>query len=464
MTVGATTAGRMQILGGGVVINGNGVLGRDGSASGSVMVTGAGSTWNNTGLTVGSNGIGLLEIASGAVVNASVDGFVAANPSSSGDVYVTGGSKWILGGNLYIGGNTTGAGGPGAVHVSGNGQVTAAATLLYGNGGLILGTDPVLSFTSLTSNGGYVRLEADTTLPNNFNISAGGLRFETNGHTGVFAGNFTGSGGLTKAGGPLLGAGTLTLTGTNNYIGTTTVSNGILLVNGSVTSPVVVNTGATLGGTGAVGSVTVNSGGTVSPGSGALGTLTVNGSYNQTSNGNLEIQLGGTAPGSGFDRLAVSGAASIAGTLNLSLANGFNPSVGQTFAIISSSGASGNFSTINSSGFTVRSDVSATGVVLTVVSVEPQLIITSIAKQGGNVVVTFNAMGGTTYRLERKLTFNSPTWTPVSGVANLTPASNGSAQFVAPGDASLPMAFYRVVVVAPPVAARAQRLESPAVR
>ncbi len=72
------------------------------------------------------------------------------------------------------------------------------------------------------------------------------------------------------------GTGTLTLGGLNTFTGTTTVGNGTLIVNGTNnSSPAVVLSGATLGGSGQIGgAVTVNSGGNLAPGV-AVGTLTL---------------------------------------------------------------------------------------------------------------------------------------------------------------------------------------------
>ena len=61
----------------------------------------------------------------------------------------------------------------------------------------------------------------------------------------TYAGQISGSGSLTKT-----AAGTLTLTGASTFSGGTTISGGWLLVNGSLASPVTVNTGGGLGGAG----------------------------------------------------------------------------------------------------------------------------------------------------------------------------------------------------------------------
>jgi autotransporter-associated beta strand protein len=85
-------------------------------------------------------------------------------------------------------------------------------------------------------------------------------------------------GNLTK-----VGSGTLTLSGNNTYTGVTTVTGGTLLVTGSLDSSthfseVMINTGATFGGTGSVPKTfAFDAGAILAPGlPNALGTLTVN--------------------------------------------------------------------------------------------------------------------------------------------------------------------------------------------
>jgi hypothetical protein len=48
----------------------------------------------------------------------------------------------------------------------------------------------------------------------------------------------------------------------------------------------------------------------------------------------LYMEIGGTTPGSDYDRLSVAGSATLDGTLDVSLINGFMPTAGQPFTIL----------------------------------------------------------------------------------------------------------------------------------
>ena len=118
----------------------------------------------------------------------------------------------------------------------------------------------------------------------------------------------------------------------------------------------------------------VQSAGTITPGDSPTqtGQLAVTGSYTQVSTGSLDIGIAGVNAGTQYGQLNVTAGASLGGTLNLSLLNGFVPSVGQTFTILNASSVSGTFAAVNgacinsSEHFTVTYDPG--DVVLTVVS------------------------------------------------------------------------------------------------
>jgi hypothetical protein len=76
-------------------------------------------------------------------------------------------------------------------------------------------------------------------------------------------------------------------------------------------------------------------------------TLADTGSYTQNSSGALNVDIGGLTAGTQFDQLNVTGAASLSGTLNLDLINGFTPTLGSTFDITNFASLTGMFGTVN---------------------------------------------------------------------------------------------------------------------
>lgn len=144
-----------------------------------------------------------------------------------------------------------------------------------------------------------------------------------------------------------LGTGTQTLSRACTYSGPTAVSNGALIVTGSIgTGAVTVASGATLGGTGTIGGP-VTSSGILAPGA-SPGLLTLSRSYTQNSNGTLRIEIGGLTAGTHYDRLVVSNTATLGGTLAVVLTNGFVPVVGHSFVILQAASLGGTtFATTN---------------------------------------------------------------------------------------------------------------------
>ncbi|MGO9923378.1 MAG: autotransporter outer membrane beta-barrel domain-containing protein [Isosphaeraceae bacterium] len=91
-----------------------------------------------------------------------------------------------------------------------------------------------------------------------------------------------------------------------------------------------------------------NNTGTVNLGStGAAGLLTINGNYTQTSTGSLDFDLGGTTADSQYNQLAVSGTATLGGTVDVSVTNGSPPALGNTFQPLIFSSSTGAFGFYN---------------------------------------------------------------------------------------------------------------------
>jgi hypothetical protein len=85
--------------------------------------------------------------------------------------------------------------------------------------------------------------------------------------------------------------------------------------------------------------------GTLTIGPGA--TLTVSDNYTQGSAGTLDVQLGGSPASGQFGKLAVSGTATLAGTLQVDLVNGYGGNLGDVFTILTFGSRTGDFDNFN---------------------------------------------------------------------------------------------------------------------
>jgi len=120
-----------------------------------------------------------------------------------------------------------------------------------------------------------------------------------------------------------------------------------------LTGGITVSGGSVFGNGGTLSGNTKLNGGTFNIGDAALtaGSESITGTYTQSSGGALDIDIGGTTAGRQFDTLTVSGAATLNGTLNLDLINGFVPTIGSMFDILNASTLNGTtFATVNGTG------------------------------------------------------------------------------------------------------------------
>jgi hypothetical protein len=180
-------------------------------------------------------------------------------------------------------------------------------------------------------------------------------------YTGVASGA-----SLTIAGNVTMGQGILAVDGTLTVTGNLTLQGGALLVgSGTVT----VN-----GGTGTL----ENMAGIISPGGDfAAGTLTVRGNFINDAQGIVNIDIGGTNPGSGYDQLSVSGRITLnGGTANVTVLDSYAFTDGDTFNVLVSPAGTltGDFATYN------------------VFNLDPNYQLTH-AVNGGSLVLTVSALG-----------------------------------------------------------------------
>ncbi len=136
----------------------------------------------------------------------------------------------------------------------------------------------------------------------------------------------------------------------------------------------------------------------VGPGS----ALNVTGNYSQTAPGTLTVQIDGRPANGRFGRLASTGNAVLAGTLNIVLQNGFGPTAGDMYAVLTFASHSGAFSTIT--GVQLFSvDLQPTSLTLTAQASGADLAVRAVninataAQPGQNISISYtvNNLGGT---------------------------------------------------------------------
>lgn len=329
-----------------------------GTSNNVVLVSGSGSIFRTTGgpVSVGRNvgGNNSMMVADGAVAE-SLGGNIGSANCSNNTVTITGaGSVWDLGTadlsipraaglnapnnvlNLSNGGLLTNVasvfmdGDDSAVNI-GDGTATASANV---NAVALSATSSQLNFNNglLRANAGGALVSGAGSVNNN-----GAAAIATDFANSIDVG-ITGIGDLTK-----LGTGTLTLSAANTYTGGTTVSDGGLLVNGSLgAGAVTVGTGATLGGNGTIsGAVSVSSGGTLFPGT-SIGTLTVNNTLTLNAGSATTMEVGAA---NSSDTVSGLTTLNYGGTLAVNSLGGIVG--GETYQLFSATTYVGDFAAVN---------------------------------------------------------------------------------------------------------------------
>jgi len=279
--------GTYNLSGGSIAVANNFFVGKEQGASGTMAMTG-GTLGTSESLRIGHNQATGVLTQSGGTVNVQNEVYIGnENSGSSVGTYTLSGTGAVnVGNEVHIGrDNATGT-------LNLNGGTLMTKKLEGGNGS-----------ATVNFNGGVLKAkENQDNLIQNLdvaNVQSGGAKINSNGFNVATSQALTGTGGLEK-----LGAGSLTLSANNTYAGTTTVSEGLLKVNGSVGS-IQVNSGASLGGSGTTGSLLVN--GTLTPGN-SPGTLnTGSQTWFNSANYNWQIFDATGSAGSGYDLLNISG-------------------------------------------------------------------------------------------------------------------------------------------------------------
>jgi fibronectin-binding autotransporter adhesin len=268
---------------------------------------------------------------------------------------------WLNGGTLYI--TNAGTYGKLALGVDGYGFFNqAGGTAMVrqlslnerggGGGGFFALSNGVFSLGSggLTTEGGEYRVTfAGGTLAawSNFSVMVtstlsganGPLTVDPAGYTITWNSALDGEGGLVLGG----SGGTVVMAALHTYGGPTTLSNGLMIVNGSLsTGAVAVGVGSALGGTGTIAGPVASSG-TVVPGYGGLGgRLALGNGYVQQTGGALALEIG---LGSN-DVLAITGPAALDGLLRVTNI-AYTPLFGDSWTVLTATAISGTFASSN---------------------------------------------------------------------------------------------------------------------
>lgn len=307
----------------------------------------SGATTINGGALVVSNTVlhsPAISIAAGAVLNYSE----ANGAVQPGTTYTGAGTLRFTGtGNLTFGSGRVGLGlSPGALIDIQSGEFTGSsgyngywisnqASMNITNGAVFdamdAGPTGTMQLDALTGGGifqggnsSFTAVAAVT-----IGVAGGGGTF-----SGTIKDDIGGSVEIVKT-----GSGTEIFSGPNTYSGNTIVNAGILIINGTAGSGIVLVNGGALGGTGTIsGAVSIGPGATLAPGA-PTGTLTMLNTLTLAGNTLITLNAGAASSVAGLSGIDYSG--------TLTITNMGGPlSTGSAFKLFSAGSSSGNFSSI----------------------------------------------------------------------------------------------------------------------
>jgi uncharacterized protein YaiE (UPF0345 family) len=304
--------------------------------------------------------------------------------------------------------------------------------LLHDQATVTCGTGATLNILA----GGTLDIQTDASLtfsnagPMLLMNNAGRLVKSAGTQTSFIAADLNNSGTIEVKAGTLQFQGSWSQTAGSTTVDAGTVLGGTLLSIG----------GGTLAGSGTVQAAVLN-GGVTSPG-GSPGTLSLGPgeNYQQAAGGILRIELGGYIPGTQCDQLVVGGSASLAGTLELSLINGFVPHPGDHFQILTCASQNGRFSQISPPALSGAVWVAhSNGTNVSVVLANPVNIAKPVLS-GGMFKLSLSTTTGLTYVVQWSDTLSPSDWQTLVEIAG----DGGTA--TVPDPATKPQRFYRVLI------------------
>ena len=365
----------------GTIINGAGIVRADFILNGTATINGT----LEIKYTLQSNSNGKL-VGSGTVNWA--DGSISGTLTSEVSRF-----NWS-GGNLL-----------GTLDIAANGKLTLPQSYVtryvsgtLNNAGQVTQQNSSIRLVSSNTTSGRINNSGTWTIRNSPQFYSGeGIGGSTvslfvNSGTVVVTGN-----GSNSIGAVLNNTGTIDVQSGTLGINTFTQISGSTLLSGGSLNGTLNLKGGILAGSGNAGTIN-NSGGTIRPGDATTGTISIDGDYTQSGTGALELQLGGATPDK-FDRLTVSGTATLGGNVNVAYVNGFVPAANDKFAVMTHQARSGKFAQINATalpgGSSLGAVYNANDVTLQAASVNRAPVLKNATLAATQDVAFFQQLAGT---------------------------------------------------------------------
>ncbi len=412
---------------GGTVANTAGIVGFTNTAnSNTALITGTGSRWlNSAELWIGRNGSSnSLLIADGGSVSNGLGIIGSQGGANRNTVTVTGaGSSWLNSGELWIGESGVGN----RLLVTNGGTVTAMSNAVVGRNSASLNNRVTVDGGTLSVTNASGNAVLDIRRGTNV-LNAGLIVSDRLLLTNVSLSRFEFNGGTLNVRSATVNNSALFTVGNSTTAATYRMSGETSNLH-SFANALVIASNATLTGNGTItGSVT--NFGTLAPGS-SPGALTINGSLSLRDSANLSFELGGLIATNQYDQLTVTNFVEFAGTLSLALLNNFLPDDGDTFTLLRFGSASGSFANVTGGRVSLSNQLASFAVTLSATNLilsgatyvdtdgdgqgdlqeaaagtDPNssasyLGITALTQNGsGHNVITFQSIPAKTYRIE----------------------------------------------------------------